>query len=87
MDYRKTLERIRRLESEIAYADPARAAHLTREIVHLKMPSFAGTNSRSAADFRGITDYRFAFRSCPRPRSGLPGFALAAQILRRKGVQ
>ncbi len=42
MDYRKTLERIRRLESEIAYADPARAAHLTREIVHLKNAVFRG---------------------------------------------
>ena len=42
MDYRKKLERIRRLESEIAYADPAHAAHLTREIVHLKNAVFRG---------------------------------------------
>ncbi len=40
MDYRKKLERVRRLEEEIASADPARAARLTREIVRLKAAVF-----------------------------------------------
>ena len=40
MDYRKKLERVRRLEEEIASADPARVARLTREIVRLKAAVF-----------------------------------------------
>ena len=36
MDYRKKLQKVRRLEGEMAPASPAKAARLTREIVRLK---------------------------------------------------
>lgn len=43
MNYRKKLEKVRRLERELTFADPARAARLTREIVHLKDAVFRGS--------------------------------------------
>lgn len=40
MEYNAKIQRVRRLEAELAFADPERAAKLTREIVRLKAEAF-----------------------------------------------
>ncbi len=43
MKYQDKLERIRALEAELSFADPTRAAKLTRELVRLKAEVFRGS--------------------------------------------
>ena len=70
MKYNPQLEKIRLLETELAAADPDRAAKLTREIVRLKAAAFHRDDD--ARRFALSRRTRRIFRSFSPPRRRFP---------------